>query len=255
MTIRTLVADDEPLARERLVTLLREEPDVELVGECNDGASAADAIRRLSPHLVFLDIQMPAADGFRVMELLGDDRLPLVIFVTAYDSHALRAFDVHALDYLLKPFDRERFRRALDRAREALAQVESGRVVREVLALAAERRTERGHRPRLVVKANGRVFFVQARDVDWVEAAGNYLKVHVNGESHMIRQTMAAMESELDPEVFVRIHRSTIVNIDRIRELQPLFNGEYVVILRSGARLTLSRGYRQTLEERLGHTI
>jgi two-component system, LytTR family, response regulator len=253
MTIRTLVADDEPLARERIVTLLRDEPDVELVAEVQDGASAAEAIRRLSPDLVFLDIQMPAGDGFAVLEELNGARQPMVIFVTAYDAHALRAFDVHALDYLLKPFDRERFRRALGRAREELAQAESGRLAREVLA---QRQAEHPtRRSRIVIKGNGRVFFLPTRDIDWVEAAGNYLKLHVNGDGHMIRQTMAAMEAELDPELFVRIHRSTIVNIDRIKELQPLFNGEYLVILKSGARLTLSRGYREKLEDLLGHGL
>jgi two-component system LytT family response regulator len=255
MTIRTLVADDEPLARERLVTLLREEPDVELVGECQDGPSAVEAIRRLAPHLVFLDIQMPVADGFGVVESLDSDHLPMVIFVTAHDVHALRAFDVHALDYLLKPFDRDRFRRALARARDELAQVQSGRMAREVLALASGRPPGRGRQPRLVIKGNGRVLFLLARDIDWIEAAGNYLKLHANGECHMIRQTMAAMEAQLDPDLFFRIHRSTIVNIDRIKELQPLFNGEYLVILRSGARLTLSRGYREDLEGRIGHKI
>ncbi len=256
MTIRTLVADDEPLARERIVTLLQEEPDIEVVAECQDGESAIESIRRLSPHLVFLDIQMPAGDGFGVVDRLEGHRLPMVIFVTAYDAHALRAFEVHALDYLLKPFDRDRFRRAIARAREELAQVESGRLAREVLALASDRQADRGtRRSRIVIKGNGRVFFLPTRDIDWIEAAGNYLKLHVNGEGHMIRQTMAAMESDLDPSLFVRIHRSTIVNIDRIKELQPLFNGEFLVILRSGARLTLSRGYRERLEELLGHGI
>jgi two-component system LytT family response regulator len=255
MTIRTLVADDEPLARERLVSLLGEEPDVEVVGECADAPSTLDAIHRLSPHLLFLDIQMPSGDGFRVVDGLGGQRLPLVIFVTAFDEHALRAFEVHAFDYLLKPFDAERFRRALDRVRDELAQVESGRLAREALALASGGRAERFRRARIVIKGNGRVYFLQTRDIDWIEAAGNYLKLHVNGESHMIRQTMSALEDQLDPELFYRIHRSTIVNIDRIKELQPLFNGEYLVILRTGARLTLSRGYRDELEARLGHKI
>jgi two-component system LytT family response regulator len=256
MTIRTLVAEDEPLARERLVTLLRDEPDIELVAECEDGESAFEAIRKLSPHLVFLDIQMPASDGIRVVERLGGDRLPMVIFVTAYDTHALKAFDVHALDYLLKPFDRERFRRAVARARDELAQTESRRLAREVLALASDRQSARSaRRSRIVVKDKGRVFFLPTRDIDWVEAAGNYLKLHVNGDGHMIRETMAAMEAELDPDLFVRIHRSTIVNVDRIKELQPLFNGEYLVILRTGARLTLSRGYRDKLESLLGRTL
>jgi two-component system LytT family response regulator len=255
MTIRTLVADDEPLARERMVRLLRDEPDIELVGECADGPSALDAIHRLSPHLAFLDIQMPSGNGFYVVDGLGHQRLPLVVFVTAYDEHALKAFEVHAFDYLLKPFEVDRFRRTLDRVRDELTQVESGRLAREALALASGVRGDRYRRSRIVIKGNGRVYFLQTRDIDWIEAAGNYLKLHVNGDSHMIRQTMSTFQDQLDPELFVRIHRSTIVNIDRIKELQPLFNGEYLVILRSGARLTLSRGCRDDLEEHLGHKI
>jgi two-component system, LytTR family, response regulator len=243
MTIRTLIADDEPLARERLVTLLRDEPDFEVVAECGDGFATADAIRRLSPQLVFLDIQMPSGDGFNVLDRLEDSRRPLVIFVTAYDAHALKAFDVHALDYLLKPFDRQRFQRALDRVREEVAQI--GAVAAP--GPPAARVT------RFVIKHHGRVFFLKAREIDWVEAAGNYAILHARGESHMVRQTMAGLEAQLDGEVFFRIHRSTIVNIDRIKELQPLFNGEFLVMLQDGARLTLSRGYRDKVKARLGH--
>ena len=253
MTIRALVVDDEPLGRERITMLLEDEPDVEVVGQCGDGPSALAAIRETSPHLVFLDVQIPERDGFSVMEALPRERLPFVIFVTAYDAYALRAFEVRALDYLLKPFDRDRFRLALDRARKEVALVEGDQLARRMLALASDYRPEPpAHAERLVVKTGGRVFFLRTREIDWIEAAGNYLRLHVGPETHMIRQTMSVMEEQLDPRVFFRIHRSQIVNIDRVKEMQPLFNGEYEVVLRTGERLTLSRGYRDRLQARLG---
>jgi two-component system LytT family response regulator len=256
MTIRTLVVDDEPLGRERIAALLSEERDVEVVAECGDGPSALDAIRRESPQLVFLDVQMPERDGFFVMESLGHGRLPLVVFVTAYDNYALRAFEVRALDYLLKPFDRDRFKRAMERVRAELASHESDQLAQRVLALAGEYKAERPQpTDRLIIKSGGRVFLLRAREIDWIEAAGNYLKVHVGSEAHMIRQTMASIEEQLDPAQFFRIHRSQIVNLDRIKEMQPLFNGEYEVVLRTGARLTLSRNYREKLQTKLGGAL
>ncbi len=256
MTIRTLVVDDEPLGRERITMLLEGEPDVEVVGQCGDGPSALQAIKETSPHLVFLDVQMPERDGFEVMADLGHERLPLVIFVTAYDNYALRAFEVRALDYLLKPFDRERFRMALGRARQEVALVEAEDIAKRVLAFASDHLPEpSAHPERLIVKTGGRVFFLRTRDIDWMEAAGNYLRVHVGTDAHMIRQTMSGIEEQLDPRVFFRIHRSQLVNIDRIKELRPLFNGEYEVVLRSGARLTLSRTYRDKLQTRLGSSF
>ena len=273
MTIKTLVVDDEPLGRERITRLLQEEPDVELVGECGDGRAAIEAIRTRLPHLVFLDVQMPERDGFEVMAELHSERLPFVIFVTAYDGYALKAFEVRALDYLLKPFDRGRFRMALERARQEMALVEAEGLAKKVLALASDHAAVPDHAAdrappaaplpagaaappeRLIVKTGGRVFFLKTRDIDWVEAAGNYLRVHVGSDTHMIRQTMSGIEEQLDPKLFFRIHRSQIVNIDRIKELQPLFNGEYEVLLRTGARLTLSRTYRDKLQERLGSSF
>ena len=256
MTIRTLVVDDEPLGRERITALLAEESDIEVIGECGDGPSAMEAIKRESPHLVFLDVQMPERDGFDVMASLGESRLPLVVFVTAYDNYALKAFEVRALDYLLKPFDRGRFGRAMERVRSELSHRESDELAQRVLAMAGEYKAARpSPSDRLVIKSGGRVFFLRAREIDWIEAAGNYLKVHVGSESHMIRQTMAAIEEQLDPAMFFRIHRSQIVNLDRIKEMQPLFNGEYEVVLRTGARLTLSRGYREKLQSRLGGAL
>ena len=200
---------------------------------------------------------MPERDGFDVVAGLARERLPFVIFVTAFDCYALRAFEVQALDYLIKPFDRERFRLALARARQEVALVEAEDLARRVLAFASDRGTEApgGHLERLIVKTSGRVFFLRARDIDWIEAAGNYLRIHVGTDTHMIRQTMNGIEEQLDPRVFFRVHRSQIVNIDRVKELQPLFNGEYEVVLRTGARLTLSRGYRDKLQARLGSSF
>jgi two-component system, LytTR family, response regulator len=249
--IRTLVVDDEPLARERLASLLQPLEDIELVGQCRDGEEAITAIHDLTPDLVFLDIQMPDLSGFDVIDAIGSDRMPLVVFVTAYDQHALRAFQVRALDYLLKPFDRDRFTEALQRARKQLERDETGDIGRRLLALVNDLRRDRPRAERLVVKSGGRLFFLRADEIDWVEAAGNYVRLHVGNTSHLLRETMTAMESRLDPERFFRIHRCRIVNMDRIQELQPWLNGEYAVLLRTGTRLTLSRGYREKLQDRL----
>ena len=252
--IRTLIADDEPLARERLRMLLAAEDWFELVGEAVGGLQAIDAIQRLRPDLVFLDIQMPGATGFEVIESIGTDQMPFVVFVTAYDQYALKAFDVHAIDYLLKPFDKERFQTSLARARQQLERRTTGELERRLIELMQDLRPATSME-RFVIKASGRVFFVRAEDIDWIEAAGNYVKLHVGTEAHLFRETMNALESRLHPDTFYRIHRSHIVNIERVRELQPWFNGEYVVFLKDGTRLTLSRGYREKLQERLGRTL
>lgn len=252
---KVLVVDDEPLARERLTTLLSQEPDVELVGPARDGEEAITAIHDDSPDLVFLDVQMPQMNGFDVIEAVGSDKMPLVIFVTAYDQHALKAFQVRALDYLLKPFDRERFTDALQRARKQLERDENGDLGRRLLALVKDLRRDQPRSDRLVVKSGGRLFFLRADEIDWVEAAGNYVRLHVGPASHLLRETMNAIEGRLDPEKFFRIHRSRIVNMERIQELQPWLNGEYAVLLRTGTRLTLSRGYREKLQDRLGKAI
>ena len=256
MTARTrvLIADDEPLARERLRTLLGAEDWVEVVAECQNGTEAVDSIARLQPDLVFLDVQMPGATGFDVIDAVGPDRMPLVVFVTAFDKYALRAFDVHALDYLLKPFDRERFGQALGRARQQLERRSSGDLERRLLELVQDLRGQ--HKlERFVIKAGGRVFFVRSDEIDWIEAAGNYVKLHVGADAHLFRETMNALESQLNPDTFYRIHRSHIVNIERVKELQPWFNGEYVVVLHNGTQLRLSRSYREKLEERLGKAL
>jgi two-component system, LytTR family, response regulator len=252
---KVLVVDDEPLARERLTSLLSQEPDVELVGPARDGEEAITAIHDDSPDLVFLDVQMPQMNGFDVIDAVGTDKMPLVIFVTAYDQHALKAFQVRALDYLLKPFDRERFGDALQRARKQLDREETGDLGRRLLALVKDLRRDQPRSDRLVVKSGGRLFFLRTDEIDWVEAAGNYVRLHVGPASHLLRETMNAIEGRLDPEKFFRIHRSRIVNMERIQELQPWLNGEYAVLLRTGTRLTLSRGYREKLQDRLGKGI
>jgi two-component system LytT family response regulator len=250
--IRTLIVDDEPLARQRLRALLENEPDIEVIGECAGGKEAVASIRERAPDLVFLDVQMPSPDGFGVIEEVGADRMPAVVFVTAFDRHALRAFEVQALDYLLKPFDRERFGKALNRARAQVERARAGDLGERLTALLDGARAARKPAERLIVKSAGRVVFLRADEVDWVEAAGNYLRLHVGTEVHLLRETMSGLETRLDPDQFLRIHRSTMVNVERIKEIQPLFHGDCVVILRDGTELTLSRGYRSKLERFLG---
>jgi two-component system LytT family response regulator len=250
--IRTLIVDDEAMARERILGLLSQEQDVEVVGQCSDGQQAVSAIQQLSPELVFLDVQMPAVDGFGVIKQVGAERMPMVVFVTAYDEYALQAFEVHALDYLLKPFGRDRLQQCLDHARHQRDRRRAGDLGKSLLALVQDFRPEQKKQDRLVVKSGGRVFFVRTDEIDWIEAAGNYVRLHMKDQSHLFRETMNQMESRLDPQRFFRIHRSRIVNTERIKELQPWFNGEYVVLLQNGAQLRLSRSYREKLEERLG---
>jgi two-component system LytT family response regulator len=252
---RVLIADDEPLGRARLRMLLAQEPWVEIVAECADAPATIAAIEKLRPELVFLDVQMPGGSGFDVIETVGAARMPFVIFVTAFDRYALRAFEVHALDYLLKPFDRDRFRDALTRARERIDRNPTGDLERRLLALVTDLKPGPQPLERFVIKSGGRVFFLRAADIEWIEAAGNYVKLHIGAETHVFRETMNSLEARLDPSVFFRIHRSHIVNIERVRELQPWFNGEYVVFLTSGARLTLSRGYRDKLQDRIGRPL
>jgi two-component system LytT family response regulator len=253
--IRTLVVDDEPIARARVLALLGEEADIEVVGECWSGAQAVSEIAEKSPDLIFLDVQMPEMDGFDVARALGPDRMPAVVFVTAFDQYALRAFEVHALDYLLKPFSAQRFKSALSHVRQQLAQRQATNLGRQLLDILPEMHKRAPLMDRLVVKSSGRVYFVRTADIDWCEAAGNYVCLRVGTQSHLVRETMNRLESQLDSRQFVRIHRSTIVNVDRIQELRSSFNGEHVVVLRDGNRLTLSRGYRDTLQARLGQSF
>jgi two-component system, LytTR family, response regulator len=253
--IKVVVADDEPLTRERLVSLLADEADIDVVAQARDGEEAVRAIHAHAPDLVFLDIQMPQMDGFEVIHAVGLDRMPPVVFVTAYDQHAIRAFQVRALDYLLKPFDRERFGEALERGRRQVERSETGDLGRRLLALVKDLRRDQPRSDRLVVKSGGRLFFLRSDEIDWIEAAGNYVRVHIGPTSHLLRETMTAIEQRLDPEKFFRIHRCRIVNMERIQEVQPWLNGEYAVLLRTGVRLTLSRGYREKLQARLGRGL
>jgi two-component system LytT family response regulator len=251
MRIRALVVDDQPMARERVLSLLATEEDVEVVGTAASGAEAVDAVRRLSPNLVFLDLQMPELDGLGVVDAVGVDRMPLTIFVTAYDEYAVRAFEVHALDYLLKPFGRGRFQKAIARAREHLERGRAGALAERLAAVFDELQTPKRHGPRLMIRANGRVRFVEIDRIDWVEAEGNYVRVHAGPDSHLIRDTMAKLLPQLGEAQFFRIHRSRIVNIDRIKELRLASGGDYDVILRDGSRLPLSRLYKDALQSRL----
>jgi two-component system LytT family response regulator len=247
--IRTLIVDDEPVARTRLLALLVRELDLNVIGECASGSAAVAAIEDMAPDLVFLDVQMPELNGLEVARAVRPERLPVVIFVTAYDEYALRAFEVHAADYLLKPFSPERLKLAVTHARNTIIERRARTLNERLLTLLPDKHT--AHRGRILIKSNGRIYFVRTVDIDWCEAAGNYIRLHVGREQHLLRDTMTHFEVDLDPRRFVRIHRSTIVNIDRIRELRALFNGDYDVVLQDGTELTLSRGHREALRSRL----
>ncbi len=248
MKIKTLIVDDEPLARERLRTMLKDEPEIVLVGECGDGRQAVETIRRERPQLVFLDVQMPELDGFEVLEKLGEAVPPAVIFVTAFDQFAVKAFEVHAVDYLLKPFDRPRLKAALQRALDLLGQPEGQDMRQQLAALLADLRAPDKPTARLAVKTEGRVLLVRTAEIDWIEAADNYVILHVGTQSHVLRETLTSLEGRLDPTRFLRISRSTIVNVEQVKELQPLFHGEHLVVLRNGTKLNLSRNYRDKLK-------
>jgi two-component system, LytTR family, response regulator len=249
--IRALIVDDEPLARDGVRLHLELQPDIEVVGEAGSGEEAVSLIETLRPDLLFLDVQMPGLDGFGVLEALGPAHMPVTIFATAYDQFAVRAFDAHAVDYVLKPYDQERLQRALDRAREQVVARRRAAVDDRLGSLLDELRARNRYVERLVVRSGGRILILRVEEIDWVEAASNYVRLHAAGREYLLRETMTALEAKLDPSAFVRIHRSTIVRVDRIRELEPLFQGDYVVILSDGTRLTSSRGYRERLQELL----
>lgn len=248
MRLRTLVVDDEPLAREWLRNLLAREDDVEVVGEVGDGFRAVLAIQELKPDVVFLDVQMPGLDGFGVLETLGPRELPALVFVTAFDQYAVRAFDVHALDYILKPFGQERLRTTLERVRGRLKAQRAGEALESLSSLVDELRTLRSYPVWLLVREDGKSSFVKVADIDWIEASRNNVVLHVGKASRFYHDTMQGMEEKLDRRRFLRIHRSSIVNIERVREIEPWFNGDYVVILRDGTKLTLSASYRSALK-------
>jgi two-component system, LytTR family, response regulator len=237
--IRTMIVDDEPLARSNLTVLLRRDPEIVIVGECGSGVDAPEAIRCAKPDLLFLDIQMPECDGFDVLALLGRHVPPAVVFVTAYDQYALRAFEAGALDYLLKPFDTARFERTLERAKQKMAG-DKGQ----------PRRLER-----LVIKSAGEVAFVNLSEIDWIEAADYYAALHVGAKTHLLRRSMSELEQDLDPEIFCRIHRSTIVNLERVQGLKLDEDGEYKVLIEDGTELRLSRRYRRQVQSRMGVRI
>jgi two-component system, LytTR family, response regulator len=277
--VRVLIVDDEALARERVRRLLQSEPDIEIVGEAANGREAVERIRELRPDIVCLDVQMPELDGFGVLREIGDDNPPMVLFITAYDEHAQRAFDVHAVDYVLKPVDAERFRTAFERARSRRAQSVAAERLGELLdtvrrlaegspkggaatpatAAAAGNGVAQGsgeagsrHASRILVKHDGRMFFVKTAEIDWIEADRNYVRLHVGKTTHTIRERISHLEETLDPRIFARIHRSTIVNLNRVREMQQWFSGDYVVLLDDGTRLRLSRHYRDRVEKQVG---
>lgn len=248
--IRALIVDDEPVARNYIRDLLKEDKIVEVAGEASDGLEAVKAAVVLKPDLIFLDIQMPGMDGFEVLEHLHQVIQSHIIFVTAYDKYALRAFEVNAIDYLLKPFERKRFRKALERAKKIILSSKDRDFEKRMNAFVLEMKQERKHLKRLLVKSRGRIYFVRADDIQHIEAAGNYVSLWVAGTEHLIRETLNSIEKRLDPEKFVRIHRSTIVNIDFIREIQPQSSGEYVLLMSDGRKLTLSRTYKSDLLDR-----
>jgi two-component system LytT family response regulator len=259
--IRAVIIDDEPLARRGIRARLRRAGDVDVVGECASGREGIAAIRDLVPDVVFLDVQMPGVDGFGVVQQIGTDRMPTTVFVTAYDAHALRAFEAHALDYLLKPIDDDRFAHTLERVRRRIREHRESGVARRLVALlddyqrpepapvaeALELATSSLRDGRLLVRDHGRVVVVDVNEIDWIEAEGDYVRLHVSGRSHRLRETMAAVERTLDARKFVRVHRSTIVNSAKIRSLEPCSSREYDVILHDGTRLKLSRRYRHRL--------
>jgi two-component system LytT family response regulator len=265
--LRVLIVDDEPLARARLRELLEDESDLMIVGECGNGADAVTRITGDEPDLVLLDIQMPEIDGFGVLRAIGTDRMPAVIFVTASDAHAVRAFEVHAVDYVLKPVDRDRLIEAIGRAKHRLGETadrdEDHDVRSRMAALVAEvsaavattTGAARGGVARLAIKGDGRVIFVRTADVDWIEAMDNYVRLHVGRETHIMRETLTHLEERLPSQSFLRIHRSTIVNVERIREVQPWFAGDYVLILGDGTKLTTGRRYRAAVQALLDRAL
>jgi two-component system LytT family response regulator len=250
--VRTVIADDEPLARRKLRILLDSEPEVKVVAECQNGGQTLSAIRACCPDLLLLDIQMPDLDGFQVLSEISPEEMPVVIFTSSYDQYAIRAFDAHALDYLLKPFDQGRLHQAIERARLELQQSKNREMTHRILELLS---LVKSNKPpvtepeeRLVIKTKGRIVFLNLDEIDWVEAAANYVRLNVGKESYLFRETISRTSERLNPNHFIRIHRSVIVNIRKIKELIPVNSGEYIVILKNGKELSCSRGYRANVQ-------
>jgi two-component system, LytTR family, response regulator len=251
MKIRALIVDDEPLGRRGVLRFLKNDPDVEIVAQCGDGQSAVGAILGSNPDLVFLDIQMPEMDGFEVVRRVGPQKMPVTVFVTAYDRYAVRAFDANAIDYLLKPVGQARFERALARAKERIAESSKEDVAERIVATLEQIKRRDEYLDRLPVSENGRILFLKTKEIDWVEANGNYVRVHIGARTHEIRETLNSLERKLDPRDFLRIHRSTIVNMHFIKEIQPWFHGYHLVLLQNGQELRMSR-YQNEIAKRLG---
>ncbi len=249
--IRTLIVDDEPLAREGVRLLLETDPSIDIVGECQNGAEAVETIRKLRPALVFLDIQMPAMNGFEVLAALKPEELPTVVFATAYDQYALRAFEVHALDYLLKPFDDDRFFEALENVKNQIRLAQVSALSEQLLSLLKNYEPPSKRVSRLAIKSSGRVVFLEVDQIDWIEAADYYVQLHVGDKTYLHRQSMSSLEKQLDPEQFLRIHRSAIVHRDRIRELRYQGRRDLVVILSSGVELKVARSHREKVQNLL----
>ncbi|MFA6469964.1 MAG: LytTR family DNA-binding domain-containing protein [Bacteroidota bacterium] len=254
--IRAIIVDDEPLAREKVQLFAKDETDIDIVGVCSNGHEAVASYQKNKPDLLFLDIQMPEINGFDVLKSITTHPLPGIIFITAFDEFALRAFEFHALDYLLKPYDRERFHKAVEHARGSLlSRTQSEVATEQIKALLESVKNTPASLDRLIVKTNGRIIFLRMEEIDWMEAAGNYVKLHVGSESHLVRETMNKLEVQLNPRKFLRIHRSTIINIEKIKELQPYFNGEYKVILQNNTQVILSRGFRENFARIFGKPL
>ncbi len=252
--IKVLVIDDESLARDLIIEMLKDFDEVQIIGECSDGLEAVETIENLRPDLIFLDVQMPVLNGLEVLEKLKDIYLPEIIFVTAYDNYAIRAFDFHAIDYLLKPFSRARFEQAFSHAKERISQQNLSETNEQISVLLENYQNKTPHLQRIFVKENGRVILLEPETVDWIEAEDKYLTLHTANKKYLVRQTLNSIEAEIDSNIFLRIHRSTIVNLMRVKEIHPLFNGEFVLILKDGTKLTLSRNYKNRFFERFGKT-
>jgi len=251
MNVRALIVDDEPLARRSILRLLKDHLDVVVIGECGDGGTAVKTLRAEKPDLVLLDIQMPEMDGFEVVRQIGPEKMPATIFITAYDRYALRAFDTNALDYLLKPMERSRFEKALLRAKERIGEKSQRQVSERIMAALEQMKRQEEYLERLPVAENGRILLVRTREIDWIEAEGNYCRLHVGQRSYEIRETLSALDRKLNPRDFARIHRSTIVNLHRIRQIQSWFHGYHLVLLEDGRELRMSR-YKDAVAKQLG---
>jgi two-component system, LytTR family, response regulator len=253
--VRVIIADDEILAREKLRYMLASEPDVHVLAECRDGAETLGALEVYKPDLLLLDIRMPNLDGFEVLSKVPAENMPIVIFTTAYDRHAVKAFEAHALDYLLKPFDQERLHQALNRARAELLKTNDHETTKRILHFLSSGGTQSATGRRLIIKSGGRVVFLSFDEIDWVEAAANYVRIYVGRQSYVLRRGIGEIADKLDPVQFIRIHRSAIVNVHKIKELQPVNSGEYIVVLKDGKELSCSRGYRSGLQELIEKTL